>query len=104
MHMFHDALVSFAERRDITMDKNKNKSVADFMNSFLNTPEPEIDNEYYEIEKQYIQLFGHNVPREMLPDSISMEQIKQAMNKCILSQKDNLFELLGVTISDDYLY
>ena len=43
-------------------------------------------------------------PREMLPDSISMEQIKQAMNKCILSKKDDLFELLGVIISDDYLY
>ena len=66
---------------------DKNKSVADFMNSFLNTPEPEIDNEYYEIEKQYTQLFGHSVPREMLSDNISMEQIKQAMNQCILSKK-----------------
>lgn len=84
------------------MDKTKN--VADFMNNFLNTPEPEIDNEYYEIEKQYTQLFGHSVPREMLPDKISMEEIKQAMNQCILSKKDNLFELLGITINDDYLY
>ena len=37
---------------------DKNKSVADFMNSFLNTPEPKIDNEYYEIEEQY---FGNSV-------------------------------------------
>ena len=57
---------------------DKNKSVADFMNSFLNTPEPKIDNEYYEIEEQYFRQFGHGVPREMLPDSISTEQIKQA--------------------------
>ena len=42
--------------------------------------------------------------REMLPDSISMEQIKQVMKKCILSETDNLFELLRVTINDDYLY
>jgi len=83
---------------------DRNKSVSDFMNSFLATPEPELDNEYYEIEKQYIQHFGHSVPREMLPDSISMEQIKQAMKKCILSKTDNLFELLEVTINDDYLY
>ena len=83
---------------------DRNKSVSDFMNNFLATPEPELDNEYYEIEKQYIQLFGHGVPREMLPDSISMEQIKQVMNQCILFKKDNLFELLGVIISDDYLY
>ena len=75
---------------------DKNKSVADFMNSFLNTPEPKIDNEYYEIEEQYF--------REMLPDSISTEQIKQAMKKCILSKKDNLFELLGIIINDNYLY
>ena len=85
-----------------TMDKNK--SVADFMNSFLNTPEPKIDNEYYEIEEQYFRQFGHGVPREMLPDSISTEQIKQAMKKCILSKKDNLFELLGIIINDNYLY
>ena len=83
---------------------DNNKSVADFMNSIINGPEPEIDNASYEIEKQYFQKFGHSVPREMLPDSISMEQIKQAMKKCILSQKDNLFELLDVTINDDYWY
>lgn len=83
---------------------DKNKSVADFMNSFLNTPEPKIDNEYYEIEEQYFRQFGHGVPREMLPDSISTEQIKQAMKKCILSKKDNLFELLGIIINDNYLY
>lgn len=90
------------ERLVHTMDKNK--SVADFMNSFLNTPEPKIDNEYYEIEEQYFRQFGHGVPREMLPDSISTEQIKQAMKKCILSKKDNLFELLGIIINDNYLY
>ena len=83
---------------------DKNKSVAEYMNRFLSTPELEVDNEYYEIEGQYAQLFGHRIPREMLPDSISMEQIKQAMKKCILSQNDNLFELLGVTINNDYLY
>lgn len=82
---------------------DKNKSVADFMNSFLNTPEPKIDNEYYEIEEQYFRQFGHGVPREMLPDSISTEQIKQAMKKCILSKKDNLFELLG-TLSTIIIY
>ena len=35
---------------------------------------------------------------------ISTEQIKQAMKKCILSKKDNLFELLGIIINDNYLY
>lgn len=83
---------------------NKNKNVADFMNRFLETPEPKNDNEYYEIEEQYSKQFGHGVPREMLPDSISTEQIEQAMKKCILFKKDNLFELLGIVINDNYLY
>lgn len=42
---------------------DKNKSVADFMNSFLNTPEPKIDNEYYEIEEQYFRQFGSWCPK-----------------------------------------
>ena len=83
---------------------SESKSNPSVMNSFLNTPEPKIDNEYYEIEEQYFRQFGHGVPREMLPDSISTEQIKQAMKKCILSKKDNLFELLGIIINDNYLY
>lgn len=81
-----------------------NKSVADFMNSFLDTPEPKVDQEYYEIEEQYVQQFGHGVPREMLPDSVSLEQIKQAMKDCILSKSDTLFERLGVAINENYLY
>lgn len=40
----------------------------------------------------------------ILTNSISTEQIKQAMKKCILSKKDNLFELLGIIINDNYLY
>lgn len=56
-----------------------------YRSNLSNTPEPKIDNEYYEIEEQYFRQFGHGVPREMLPDSISTEQIKQAMKKCILN-------------------
>ena len=83
---------------------DKNKSVADFMNSFLNTPEPKIDNEYYEIEEQYFRQFGHGVPREMLPDSISTEQIKQAMKKCILyikKRNDDMDEDNIITLNDE---
>ncbi|MCD8361498.1 MAG: hypothetical protein LUC98_00845 [Lachnospiraceae bacterium] len=83
---------------------DKYKSVENFMNDFLDTPEPQIEKEYYEIEEQYIKLFGHGVPRAMLPDNIPIGTIKQAMMDCIQSQKDNLFERLGVTINDDYLY
>lgn len=83
---------------------NIDKKVSDFMNAFIDTPEPSVDQEYFEFEEQYKALFGHTVPRAMLPDSTSMDNIKEAMKKCIESKKDNLFELLGVKINEEYLY
>lgn len=80
------------------------KKVSDFMDAFLDTPEPNIDQEYYQIEEQYRTLFGHTVPRAMLPDSISMDSIKTAMKTCIENKKDTLFELLGVELNNEYLY
>ena len=80
------------------------KKVSDFMNDFLNTPEPSVDQEYYQIEKQQEKMFGHTVPRAMLPDSISMDNIKSAMKTCIENQKDTLFELLGIELNNEYLY
>lgn len=80
------------------------KKVSGFMNAFLDTPEPNIYQEYYQIEEQYKAIFGHTVPRAMLPDSISMDSIKFAMQTCIENKKDALFELLGVELNDEYLY
>lgn len=51
-----------------------------------------------------LTIFGHTVPRAMLPDSISMGSIKSAMKTCIENKKDTLFELLGVELNDEYLY
>ncbi len=82
----------------------KDKKVSDFMNAFLNTPEPNVDQEYYQIEEQYKAMFGHPVPRAMLPDGISMDIIKSAMRICIENKKDTLFALLGVELNDEYLY
>ena len=83
---------------------NTDKKVSDFMDAFLSTPEPNIDQEYYQIEEQYKALFGHSVPRAMLSDSITMDSIKTAMKTCIENKNDNLFELLGVKINEEYLY
>ena len=49
-------------------------------------------------------MFGHNVPRSLLPDAMSEEQIISAMRKCISTKTDNLFELLGVEINEENLY
>ena len=84
------------------MDKNKN--VWDFMNAFIDGPEPNLDKEYSEIEKRYERLFGHGVPREMIPDSITKEQIKSALQQCIDTNMDNLLTILGIHLNYDYLY
>lgn len=83
---------------------DKNKSVWDFMNAIIDSPEPDFDKEYYAIEERFEQLFGHAVPREMIPDSISTEQIKTAMQKCIDTRRDDLLTILGVSLSYEYLY
>lgn len=83
---------------------NTNKKVSDFMNAFLNTPEPDVDQEYYQIEEQYKTMFGHGVPRAMLPDNITMDSIKNAMKTCIKNETDNLLKLLNVEINEEYLY
>lgn len=79
--------------------------IEDITNFVSSTSEKiEIDNEYYDVEDDYKKLFGHGVPREMLPTSISMEKIKDAMKKCIETKKDDLFGILGVEINLDALY
>lgn len=83
---------------------DKDKSVWDFMNAFIDGPEPDSDKAYSAIEQQYVQLFGHVVPREMLPASISTEQLEAAMQQCIDTNRDNLLAILGVNPNYDYLY
>ncbi len=80
------------------------KKVSDFMSAFISSPEPDIDHEYYQIETEFRKLFGHGVPREMLPDSATPDKIKNAMQICIDNKADTLFELLGVEINSTYLY
>lgn len=75
-----------------------------FMNEFIDSGETEVNEELFELEQKYSQMYGHGVPREMLPPSINDEQIKEAVFKCIESGKDNLFELLNVVIEDNQIY
>lgn len=83
---------------------NNEKKVSDYMATFLGRPESEIDKDYYKIEEMYIKRFGHGVPRAMLPDAISLDEIKRAMKTCLESGEDKLMELLGVEINNEYLY
>ncbi len=76
----------------------------DFMNSLADMPTPKLDDEYIELEKQFESKFGHIVPREMLPPSIKVDDIKCAMKKCIESDDGDILKVLNVEISDKYLY
>lgn len=77
------------------------EDITNFINSGdINT----IDEEYYAIEDKYKGLFGHGVPREMIPTMISMEDIKVAMKQCIEKKKDDLFEILGIEVNNTDLY
>lgn len=75
-----------------------------FMKRLTETPAPEIDQEAFELERRYQRAFGHAVPREMLPSGISQEQIKQAVEACLMTGTDRFFEVLGVSIDPDVLY
>lgn len=70
----------------------------------METKSSGIGTEYDKVQNEYFSMFGHNVPRSLLPDAMSDEQIISAMKTCIANKKDNLFELLGVKINEEYLY
>lgn len=77
------------------------------IDDFFNPMEPKssgIGIEYDRVQDEYFSMFGHNVPRSLLPDAMSEEQIISAMRKCISTKTDNLFELLGVEINEENLY
>lgn len=79
-------------------------SIENFMNAFLDSPIQEIDQEYIDIESKYKALFGHIVPREMLPVEVTADAIKSAMLESIKLRKDIVMEKLGAEVNLDYLY
>ncbi len=76
----------------------------EFLDAFKDFPEFEEDQEYFDVEMKYKELFGHLVPREILPSSVSSEQIKDAMKKSIDSGEDMVSEILHITLNDKYIY
>ena len=49
-------------------------------------------------------LLFHKVVCTGSADAQNILNLINRMKKCILSKKDNLFELLGIIINDNYLY
>jgi len=80
----------------------KNNNTQSFMDMFLDDPQYET-TEYNSLEEQYVQMFGHPIPREMMP-SIPQDQLDEALAECISKQEDLLLKLLNIEIKDDVIY
>ena len=55
-----------------------------------------VDDEKFRLEQKYAAMFGHGVPREMFPSSISEDEIMKAVESCVQNQKDELMKILDV--------
>ncbi|MDE7183919.1 MAG: GNAT family N-acetyltransferase, partial [Lachnospiraceae bacterium] len=67
-----------------------------FMNKLIGEDINDFDNERFELEQKYAAMFGHGVPREMFPPSVSEDEIMKAVESCVQNQKDELMKLLDV--------
>ncbi len=67
-----------------------------FMNKLIDEDINDFDNEKFELEQKYAAMFGHGVPREMFPPSISEDEIRKAVECCVQNQKDELMKILNV--------
>lgn len=68
-----------------------------------NTPEVKVDYELEELEQRFNKAFGYRMPREELPPSITNDDLKSAMKKCLEENSDKLFEILNIKTDDDAL-
>lgn len=83
--------------------ENKNTS-DDFLDALFEIEEINTDTSFYETKRRYEKLFGHGIPSEMLPESISEEQLEKAMRECITEGRDDLLKRLGVETDDKRFY
>ena len=78
--------------------------IKDFLFSMIEKPLTDFDEDLFEIQKEYENKFGHAVPRQMLPDSLNNKELSIAIKKCIETSNDNIFEILGIKVNEDFLY
>lgn len=67
-----------------------------FMHKLMDEDINDFDDEKFELEQKYAAMFGHGVPREMFPPSISEDEIMKAVESCVQNQKDELMKILNV--------
>lgn len=75
----------------------------DFMFSLAQKP-AEGEVKISDTEKEYTRMFGHVVPREMIPPAVTEERLEEVMKACVESGKDELLQILGVQADEHKLY
>ena len=69
--------------------------MAYFMNKLIDEDDVNgFNDEKFSLEQKYAEMFGHGVPREMFPPSISEDEIIKAVESCVQNQKDELMKML----------
>lgn len=79
-------------------------SIEDFVKTIMENPVHDEDSEYSKLRELYFDKFGDIIPTEMLPPSISDEDIKEAIRKCLETGNSNIFEILNVNVDFKNLY
>lgn len=79
-------------------------SVEDYMKSLTDDVVVNENQEITQLLKMYYEKFEKVVPTEMLPTSISEIELINAINKCIETNNDNIFEILNIKINYSNLY
>ena len=88
---------------NVKKEEDQKMGLEDFMFSLAERP---VEDQFKisDAEKQYTQLFGHAVPREMIPPAVTVEMLERAMKTCVESGKDELLQILGVQTDENNLY
>ena len=84
----------------LMMNNNSKWSLEDLFDDNNNTEK----NEEQVLLEQYINKFGHGLPMELIPDTISNTEIFQKVKVCLESNQDTLLEMLGIEINETDIY
>ena len=76
----------------------------DFFDMINTVNASESDKQYFELQNKYYKLFGHNIPRDMIPPSISEDAIVEAVKRCISEGKDILMDIFKIEIDSQNKY
>lgn len=64
----------------------------------------ELTDEYRESARKFRKNFGYGVPLKMIPSKTDTQELIKLIDLCVVNNKDDLLEKLGVIDKEEYLY